>query len=426
MLKRYDKPMTFHRRLLRACTFAVSAVALVTPQALAGGTAHAVSARTANASTPGPYAVAAVSYNLGDRAYHLTETGQPAELAATVHYPKNLGSKPHPLVVQLHGWHETCADRAAEATRDAAERAEDWDAYSAANRRLWNWPCAPATKPIANERGYDYLGERLASQGFIVLSIRANGINASSVSGDENASSRADLINKHLTLWKELNSTGKGQLSGKFLDEITGKPRQVDFTHHVDMHRVGTMGHSRGGAGVTWQAADRHRSKWPAGVEVKAVLALAPAYNEMSENMTAYEIKRTPLGVIRGTCDGQVGDSSFALDATGKSKMDFYKFQIHGANHNYFNTQWSPNSGQVAAWDDAVHLNGQTGRCTDIEKSGSDTQLNEAQQRQVGATYIEAFFRRYLADDTRFGPVLTGQKKPVAHITAVDVTAVVR
>lgn len=59
------------------------------------------------------------------------------------------------------------------------------------------------------------------------------------------------------------------------------------------------------------QAADRHKDKWPAGVEVRAVPALAPAYNVTTEDMTAYEIARIPVAVLRGTCDGQVGREAF-------------------------------------------------------------------------------------------------------------------
>lgn len=109
-----------------------------------------------------------------------------------------------------------------------------------------------------------------------MVSVRANGINASSVSGDENASARADLINKHLALWQQLSASGRGGLVGAFRDAVTGKPQPVDFRHHVDLNKVGTMGHSRGGAGVTWQAADRHKAQWPAGVRGRAVMALAP------------------------------------------------------------------------------------------------------------------------------------------------------
>ncbi|WP_037673874.1 hypothetical protein [Streptomyces globisporus] len=372
-------------------------MALALPQALAGSPASAASA---DHPARGVQGVASVTYDLGDQAYRLPETGEPVEMAAIVHYPKDLGTTPRPLVVQLHGWHETCADRSAAAARDAAEQAGDRDAYAAASQKLFSWPCAPGTRPIANERGYDYLGEKLAAHGFVVVSIRANGINASSVWGDGNASARADLINKHLALWQKLNATGRGGLGGAFRDTVTGKPRRVDFQHHVDLNKVGTMGHSRGGAGVTWQASDRHQAQWPAGVNVRAVMALAPAYNVMTEDMTAYEITSTPVAVIRGTCDGQVGREalSFAAEATAKSAAGFHQFEMPGANHHYFNTQWSPAGGQVAARDDAGHDDAHPGQCAEPGGSAYETQLTEAAQRRTGAAYITAFFQRYLTD----------------------------
>ncbi|MFF9851501.1 hypothetical protein [Streptomyces litmocidini] len=60
-----------------------------------------------------------MTYNLGDQPYRLPGTGEPVEVAALVHYPKDLGIAPRPLVVQLHGRHETCADRPVAATRGA-------------------------------------------------------------------------------------------------------------------------------------------------------------------------------------------------------------------------------------------------------------------------------------------------------------------
>lgn len=193
------------------------------------------------------YSVGPVTYNLGERAYELPGTAEPVELAATVHYPKNLNGTPHPLLVALHGWHETCADAAAETARTAAEQARDWDAYAQASQRSFSRPCLPGVKPIATDRGYDHLGEQCAAQGFVVVSIRANGMNASAGSGDENASARADLINRHLALWQCLTSTG--QLAGHFQNIGTGRSVDVDFAHHVDMREAGTLRHSRADAG---------------------------------------------------------------------------------------------------------------------------------------------------------------------------------
>ncbi|GHB70292.1 hypothetical protein GCM10010377_71260 [Streptomyces viridiviolaceus] len=317
----------------------MSTAALFQSQALAGSPAPAA---PSSAPAQGPRGVSSVTYHLGDRAYRLPGTGEPVEIAATVHYPKGLGTTPRPLIVQLHGWHETCADRTAAVARDAAEQAGDWDAYAAAGQKLFSWPCGPetvqlalrpGTRPIANERGYDYLGEELAGHGFVVMSIRANGINASSVWGDANASARADLINKHLALWQQLNASGRGALVGALRDAVTDKPQRVASRHRIDLNKVGAMGHSRRGGGVTWQAADRHKVQWPAGVTVRAVMALAPAYNVMTEDMTAYGITKAPVAVVRGTCDGQVGREafSFTADATDKSSAGFYRFEIHGA-----------------------------------------------------------------------------------------------
>ena len=405
----------------RWCTLVSTAAALVAvgvPSATAGPTRQSTPYTARNS-----YSVGTVSYNFGDRAYTLPGTEEPVELAATVHYPKNLNGTPHPLIVALHGWHETCADAAAETARSEAEQAQDWDAFSQASGRLFSWPCPSGVKPIASDRGYDYLGEQLAAQGFVVVSIRANGINASSVSGDENASARADLINRHLALWQLLTSTGSGRLAGRFGNVDSGRPVDVDFAHHVDMREVGTLGHSRTGAGVTWQAADRHRRAWPAGEQVKAVLALAPAYNVMTEDMSAYRIDSTPLAVMRGTCDGQVGEEafSFARDATAAGKADTYEFGVHGADHNYFNTQWSPQSGQVAAYDDAGQPQDQAGKCTDAYASTVDTELTEDAQRLVGALYVGAYFRRCLMSDTRSAPVLEGHTHPAADTATVDV-----
>ncbi|MEQ8143991.1 alpha/beta hydrolase [Streptomyces sp. OP7] len=420
-----NKHMRF-RTSLRLLTGPVAgltlAAAALTSTATAGATGTGGADRSSVDVSGG---TRTVRYDLGDEAWHLPQTGEPVELTGVVHYPTDLSEGRHPLIVMLHGWHESCADRQAEAARTAAENSGDDAAYEAASVRLFSWPCAQGTPALPSADGYDYLAQKLAAQGFVVVSAGANGINASSVSGDENAAARADLINQHLRMWQKLSTSGKGELAGKFTDPVTGAARSVGFFHHLDMGKVGVMGHSRAGAGVTWQAADRHRGQWPQGVKVKAVAALAPAYNVMTENMSDYTITKTPFAVVRGTCDGQVGGEAFAFaaDVAQGNRSGFHRFAVHGANHNYFNTQWSPRSGQVAAYDDATPVEGHPGQCTDREGSTPTTQLTEPQQRRVAATYLGAFFHRYLGTDTTQDPVLTGARHPDAALTEVDVTA---
>ncbi|WP_306337533.1 alpha/beta hydrolase [Streptomyces sp. KL118A] len=421
-MKRHKHKKASARLLGLSAAVLSAAAAAVTFTAATG--AAAPNEATGESAAPSSGTTRTVRYDLGSKAWHLPQTGEPGELTGVVHYPADLGTGRHPLIVMLHGLHDTCADRKAAAARTAAEASGDDAAYEAANAKLAAWPCAPGTPALPSERGYDYLGRKLAAQGFVVVSLGANGINASSVMGDDNAAARADLINRHLRMWQQLGSKGKGELAGKFTDPATGAARRVDFAHHVDLGNVGIMGHSRAGAGATWQAADHHRGKWPKGVTVKAVAALAPAYNVMTEDMSNYAIAKTPFAVFRGTCDGQVGGEalSFAADAAKGNRSGFHQFSIRGANHNYFNTQWSPQSGQVAAFDDATPVKGRPGQCTDREDGAPTRQLTEPQQRHVATTYLGAFFRRYLLGDTGQNQVLTGARHPDAAITDVHAT----
>jgi len=182
-----------------------------------------------------------------------------------------------------------------------------------------------------------------------------------------------------------------------------------------------------------WQAADKHRADWPAGVEIKAVVALAPVHFNIVEGDTSDGLVTTiPLAELGGTCDTVVqgGDGSYVNDARGKNKAPLYHFTVHGANHNFFNTEWSPHSGQVGAYDDFRKFfpSAPAGRCGlehgTQKPDGADAQLTEQAQREVATTYIGAFLRRYLLGDKQFDAILDGATHPASDAAQVDVTAV--
>jgi hypothetical protein len=378
--------------------------------------------------------VAVVEYDLGDTVFtppHARDSG-PAELAAVVHYPQDVAVGEHPLIVIEHGYWISCADRQAQADLEAAEKAGDDAARSRASTRLSHWPCANRI-PLPNNRGYDYLGTELAGHGFVVVSIAANGINSNEVqndAADNGYAARADLINEHLAMWQKLASTGAGKLRGKLVDPATGRPSNVDFRGHVDLTNVGTIGHSRGGKGVMWQAADKHRAEWPPGVQVKAVAPFAPVHFDIVEGDASDGLVTTmPIAEVGGTCDTVVvgGGGSYVADARGKNRAPIYHFTVHGANHNFFNTEWSPLSGQVGAYDDFTRFfpGAPAGRCgfTGSKPNGADAQLTEQAQRRVATTYLSAFFRRHLLGDKSFDPILDGTTHPLSGVAQVDVVA---
>jgi dienelactone hydrolase len=92
-------------------------------------------------------------------------------------------------------------------------------------------------------QGYDYLAEELATHGYVVLSVDGNAINGN-LDGDNQGQARAQLILGTLDRLREINKKGQIDESGGAgaLDVLKGK---LDFT------RVGIMGHSRGGQGVS-------------------------------------------------------------------------------------------------------------------------------------------------------------------------------
>ncbi len=404
----------------------------------------AEAAKTGDPGAPGPYRVASLDYTLGDRVlqvpgFHVDpedEALADLEVTGNVHYPTS-GRGPFPLVVLSHGYWATCADREAVAIKEGREAVlsdeEIYDdpAWLAAIGRLWQWPCVPGVAPLPSYRGYDYLAERLAGHGMVVVSVSANGVNAGQL-GEAADEARAAVINKHLELWSELTRTGKGALAGKFRQNFKGM---------IDLTRVGTLGHSRGGRGVAWHAADVHKGALPKGVQIKGVIALAAAgagtaTNEGSPDAPLYRVTTAPLAVWLGGCDMDQGEDYLTL-AKGHTRFPNYRWTVGGANHNFLNTQWSPASGQVEAEDDGVGP--EPGTCGDQVwdyPDGWDPEdpsspqptmhwenvvhkLTEDEEHRVLTGYATAFFLETLRGDRRHAAVLDGSSRPYQAFTTV-------
>jgi hypothetical protein len=396
----------------------------------------------ADPTVRGPHRVATAAYDLGDSALRVPgffavdrATGgpdrgrvAPIEVRAVVHHPAGAGGGPYPLVVILHGDRETCADRAAAKRSDAAYRAAvrgDREAAAAldeARAALVRWPCAPGTPPVAGFRGYDYLGERLASHGMVAVSVSANGV-AAGAAGPAQDAARAALVNRHLELWQQVGTPG----GPRFTDPATGAPRAVDLGGGVDLTRVVTVGHGRGGNGVAWHAADAHRSAWPRGVTVRAVLALAPAYAAEPDggDAAAYRVA-VPLATFTGSCDsvGRAGAPNL-LDLAGDAARGVV---LTGGNHNAVTTAPAPAGGRVLSGDDVeldLIARGDArpapGACRDAAGGDrTDRQLPGAEQRSITAAYVTGFAGHALLPERFPADPFASEKRPFAALTTMD------
>ncbi|MBT3154950.1 hypothetical protein HTV45_29450 [Streptomyces sp. CHD11] len=297
---------------------------------------------------------ARIEYTLGDTAFTVPgfldaerEKTAQIELTAVVHHPPAM-SGPRPVVMLAHGLWYSCAGE------------------------TMGWPCPAGSQPTRSYTGYDYLAKELTEQGFVVVSVSVNGINAGEL-GPPADMARAALVNRHLEMLREAND-GKGPLATQ-LRALRG---------NLDLANVGLMGHSRGGRGVVWQAADTHAADLPRGVRLRAVLPLAPADYHVSDPDSPehldYRITQVPFAVIAGDCDGgaAMNRRTFAKNADGRNKVPFYEVDFSGANHNFFNSEW--------AYDND----------TSCEPENS---WSELEQQSATTRYIGSFFRYHMLGD---------------------------
>jgi hypothetical protein len=117
-----------------------------------------------------------------------------------------------------------------------------------------------------------------------------------------------------------------------------------------------------------------------------------------------------PSVTILPGCDGDVSDlqGQMYVDATrgvSKGRALHSALYVVGANHNFFNTEWTPGQSVAPSFDD-------WGFGSDLPdpvcSPGTPTRLTAAQEQTVGATYIAAAARLFVGGDDRVRPLLDG------------------
>jgi hypothetical protein len=323
----------------------------------------------------GPYPVTKGEYNLGDAVADLDSLTPNAEVRASVHYPTSLSGGPYPVIVLLHGRHSTC-----------------YRTTAPYNSSL-SWPCPTGYASIESFQGYDYHARFMASHGYIVISISCNAINA--VDGSMSNSgmpARGQLVQYHLDLWNTWNTTGGAPSSLGAAGMFVGK---------LDMQRIGTMGHSRGGEGVVYNALLNRSLGSPYGI--KAVLTLAPV------DFFRKVLNGIPLMNIAPYCDGDVSniqgvhfyDDARYTDVTDEAPK--YSVLMMGANHNFYNTVWTPGS-YIAGTSDDWGASSSDPHCGPM--SATNKRYDTTTQKMAYNTYASAFFRQHVGGEQQFAPIL--------------------
>lgn len=281
----------------------------------------------------------------------------------------------YPIALFLHGRHNRCDD--------------DGAGPGLTGSTINNCPQA---NRIPSHEGYNYIMERLASQGIFSISISAHDIQHDN--GIWNYNARGRLVLKFLDKLRDWNTSGSDPFGGIF----NGK---------LDLTRIALSGHSRGGEGVV--AADVLNATWPTPHTILAVNAIAPT----DQNGTSFEPDEAAYYLLIGSRDGDVSnmqgfrtyDRAYPEGATPRRTKTVA--WVHGANHNYFNTIWTDTAalGSPNPW---------AGSKDDAQFVTVTQKLTAAEQRQAALSTITAFFRRHLQGIEGYKEILTGRLRPAA------------
>nr|WP_234439068.1 hypothetical protein [Streptomyces sp. NRRL B-3229] len=345
----------------------------------------------------GPYGTVTGRYDLAP--VRLPGYATPIEMRAEVVAPKGAtGSRP--LVLFLHGRHSTCYKPGTE--NDSQD-----------------WPCTDGYKPIPSEKGYLRDQRLLASQGYVTVSIAANGINAQDWQAeDAGAQARSSLVRQHLARWAEWSA------------HRTTAPAVVRAAPKADLSRVLLVGHSRGGEGVNRAAMDslypppraEDGYRGPVRWKVRGTVLIGPTI--FGQNPVA----DVPSVTLLPGCDGDVSDlqgEDFVDGTRGVSRGTALHSAVYmvGANHNFFNSEWTPGEAVAPAADD---FGDDPEHRDPVCSPGAATRLTAKQQHKAGATYIAAAARLFVAGDDRVLPLLdgSGRRAPSADPARVLAHAV--
>lgn len=244
----------------------------------------------------------------------------------------------------------------------------------------------------ASDPGYTFLGELLASRGYMVVSVDENFLNLSLTDLDvfggglknENAA-RAWLLLKHLELLRNWNNTPGNS-----------------FYKRIDMDKIAIIGHSRGGEAVTHAAVFNRLSHYPDDARevfkfnfnIGAVIAIAPVDGQYKPGGTLTVAKDINYFVIQGALDMDM--QTYGGLATMKRiqfSPNFNGFKaglyLSAANHGQFNSVWGRKDGAGPG----------------INRFNLKQLMDEQEQQKILSVYINGFLETTLNNQAGYKPL---------------------
>ncbi|MBQ8961720.1 MAG: hypothetical protein IJ071_10995 [Ruminococcus sp.] len=188
---------------------------------------------------------------------------------------------------------------------------------------------------VPSFEGYDYLGEFLASWGYVVVSVDENYCNTLS---DEN-DARAILLLENIKKIFSYSDSSKTHLYER-----------------INKSNIALAGHSRGGEAAVLAYylnslscyPDNGNIEFDYGFDIKSLIAIAPVADQYTPSDFSVRAQDVSFLLLHGMNDQDVCDAMGQklynnISFTGEKDCLKSFLYIYGANHGQFNSQWGIN-----------------------------------------------------------------------------------
>ncbi len=261
------------------------------------------------------------------------------------------------------------------------------------NGRVW-YPDGPGPFPLVlivhgnhtmedfSDPGYGWLGQHLASRGYILVSVDENFLNGN-IQGENDA--RGMMLLEHVKTWRRFNDSAGTPLRGK-----------------VDLGNIALMGHSRGGEAVAIAGLFNRLEYYPDDATVKfdyhfaikSLVAIAPIDGQYEPADRPTPLENVNYLVIHGSHDGDVSAFSglrqyYRIQFTDGGNWFKSAIWMYRANHGQWNTVWGNHD-----WGR------ESGRYLDLRGL-----IDPEAQREFGRVAITAFLDATLKGERRLLPL---------------------
>lgn len=226
--------------------------------------------------------------------------------------------------------------------------------------------------------GYEYLGQYLASYGYVMVSVDQNACNMLTNEND----ARAILLLENMKAVQGYNGIKNNPIYKK-----------------IDFSKVGIAGHSRGGEAVSIAYLlndekvnpNNGKMKLDYHFDIRSIIAIAPTVDQYKPTSKSVQLEDVNYMILQGSNDQDLYNFSGMkqyknIDFTGKGNYIKTSLYCAGCNHGQFNSRWG-----------LYDREGIYAKALNVKNF-----VPQAEQEEIAKIFIKIFLDTTLREDTTY------------------------